>query len=94
MAVTASTATTVAVFLPIIFVEGVAGQIFRDQALTELAKLSKAGLITLTRALAKIMAPDVFVNGISPGVVLLPEGCDENAWGFAIRCFRCCFHSH
>ena len=33
-AVTASTLTTVAVFLPIVFVEGVAGELFRDQALT------------------------------------------------------------
>jgi HAE1 family hydrophobic/amphiphilic exporter-1 len=32
-AVTASTLTTVAVFLPIVFVEGVSGQLFRDQAL-------------------------------------------------------------
>ena len=32
--VVASTLTTVAVFLPIVFVEGVAGQLFRDQALT------------------------------------------------------------
>jgi HAE1 family hydrophobic/amphiphilic exporter-1 len=32
-AVIASTLTTVAVFLPIVFVEGVAGQLFRDQAL-------------------------------------------------------------
>jgi HAE1 family hydrophobic/amphiphilic exporter-1 len=34
MAVTASTLTTVAVFFPLVFVEGVAGQLFRDQALT------------------------------------------------------------
>lgn len=34
MAVTASTLTTVAVFLPLIFVEGIAGQLFKDQALT------------------------------------------------------------
>jgi len=33
-AVVASTLTTVAVFLPIVFVEGVAGQLFKDQALT------------------------------------------------------------
>lgn len=33
-AITASTLTTIAVFLPIVFVEGVAGQLFRDQALT------------------------------------------------------------
>ncbi|MCF3649940.1 efflux RND transporter permease subunit [Synoicihabitans lomoniglobus] len=34
MAVTASTATTVAVFFPIVFVEGVAGQVFGDMSLT------------------------------------------------------------
>src|SRR5262245_55503208 len=34
MAVTASTLTTVAVFFPLVFVEGLAGQLFRDQALT------------------------------------------------------------
>ena len=33
-AVTASVLTTVAVFIPIVFVEGIAGQLFRDQALT------------------------------------------------------------
>ncbi|TQV76960.1 efflux RND transporter permease subunit [Aliikangiella marina] len=33
-AVTASVLTTIAVFMPIIFVEGIAGQLFRDQALT------------------------------------------------------------
>ena len=33
-AVIAATTTTICVFLPIIFVEGVAGQLFRDQALT------------------------------------------------------------
>jgi HAE1 family hydrophobic/amphiphilic exporter-1 len=34
MAVTASTLTTVAVFFPMVFVDGIAGQLFRDQALT------------------------------------------------------------
>ena len=33
-AITASTLTTIAVFLPLIFVEGIAGQLFKDQALT------------------------------------------------------------
>ncbi len=33
-AVVASTMTTICVFLPIVFVEGVAGQLFKDQALT------------------------------------------------------------
>ena len=49
-AVIASTLTTVAVFLPIIFVEGIAGQIFRDQALT----VTSALLISLLAALTLI----------------------------------------
>ena len=34
---------------------------------------AKAGLATLTRSLAKDLAPDVRVNGISPGLILWPE---------------------
>lgn len=34
---------------------------------------AKAGLAMLTRALAKDMAPDVRVNGVSPGAILWPE---------------------
>lgn len=37
---------------------------------------SKAGLVGLTRALAVELAPDVRVNAIAPGTVLLPEGVD------------------
>ena len=35
---------------------------------------AKAGLAMLTRALAKDMAPEVRVNGVSPGAILWPEG--------------------
>lgn len=35
---------------------------------------AKAGLIMLTRSLARELAPQVRVNGISPGPVLWPEG--------------------
>jgi len=35
---------------------------------------AKAGLIMLTRALARELAPEVRVNGIAPGPVLWPEG--------------------
>lgn len=49
-AVTASVLTTIAVFLPLVFVEGVAGQLIRDQALT----VSFAMLSSLFVALALI----------------------------------------
>ena len=47
-AVVASTLTTVAVFLPIIFVEGIAGQLFRDQALTVTFSLLASLLVAVT----------------------------------------------
>jgi pteridine reductase len=34
---------------------------------------AKAGLAMLTRSLAKDMAPEVRVNGVSPGAILWPE---------------------
>jgi HAE1 family hydrophobic/amphiphilic exporter-1 len=46
-AVTASTLTSVAVFLPIIFVEGIAGQVFRDQALTVSISLLASLVVSL-----------------------------------------------
>jgi hydrophobic/amphiphilic exporter-1 (mainly G- bacteria), HAE1 family len=46
-AITASTLTTVAVFLPLIFVEGLAGQLFGDQALTITFSLLLALVIAL-----------------------------------------------
>lgn len=36
--------------------------------------VSKAGVEMLTRGLARVMAPEVRVNAIAPGAVLLPEG--------------------
>ncbi len=48
MAVTASTLTTVAVFLPLVFVEGIAGQLFKDQALTITYSLLASLLVALT----------------------------------------------
>lgn len=50
MAVTASTLTTVAVFVPLIFVHGIAGELFRDQALT----ITFAMLISLLVAMTLI----------------------------------------
>ncbi len=41
--------------------------------------ISKAGVVQMTRALARALAPRVRVNAIAPGVVLLPQGWDEQA---------------
>ncbi len=48
VAVMASTLTTVAVFLPLVFVEGIAGQLFTDQALTITYSLLASLLVALT----------------------------------------------
>ena len=47
-AVIASTMTTVAVFLPIVFVEGIAGQLFKDQALTVAISLLASLIVAIT----------------------------------------------
>lgn len=48
MAITASTLTTVAVFFPLVFIDGVAGQLFKDQALTVTYALLASLLVALT----------------------------------------------
>jgi len=48
MAVTASTLTTISVFLPVIYVHGVAGQLFKDQAFTVTFALLSSLIVSLT----------------------------------------------
>lgn len=48
MAITASTLTTIAVFFPMVFVEGIAGQLFADQALVVSGTLLIALIVALT----------------------------------------------
>jgi pteridine reductase len=38
---------------------------------------AKGGLLALTRALARDLAPEVRVNGVAPGTILWP---DDEAW--------------
>lgn len=38
--------------------------------------ISKAGIVQMTRALARVLAPEVRVNAIAPGAVLLPDSWD------------------
>ncbi len=69
-AITASTLTTVAIFAPIVFVDGIAGQIFTDQAVTVVSSL----LVSLAVALLFIpmlasrpllASPEMFRGGYS-----------------------------
>jgi len=59
MAITASTFTHIAVFLPLVFVEGIAGQLFSDQALTVTFAMliSLFVAVTLIPMLASLGAP-------------------------------------
>jgi pteridine reductase len=47
--------------------------------------VAKAGVIALTTALAKTLAPNVQVNAIAPGPVLLPEDFDDTVREAVIR---------
>jgi len=67
LAVTASTLTTVAVFLPLVFVEGVAGQLFTDQALTITYSLLASLAVALT------FIPMALAIGSMPGYDAAPE---------------------
>ncbi len=75
-AVIAATLTTVAVFLPIIFVTGIAGQLFRDQSLT----VTYALMFSLILALALI--PTLAAAG---GRKQFAEATERHAPGFIGR---------
>ncbi|MCL4302782.1 MAG: SDR family oxidoreductase [Anaerolineae bacterium] len=46
---------------------------------------SKAGLVALTRVMAAELAPDIRVNAIAPGTVLLPDNADEAKVQWAVE---------
>ena len=41
--------------------------------------ITKAGIVQMTRGLARALAPHVRVNAVAPGAVLLPEGWSEES---------------
>jgi len=61
MALSASIFTTIAVFLPVIYIHGVAGQLFRDQALTVTFSLLASLFVSLT--LIPMLASRPFSGG-------------------------------
>src|SRR5690606_10284192 len=73
MAVVASTLTIIAVFLPLVFVEGIAGQLFRDQALT----ISLAVGISLVVAMTLIPMLSALK---SPAPMAFPEEAPHPQW--------------
>ncbi len=44
--------------------------------------ISKAGVVMLTKVLAKALAPDITVNAIAPGTVLVPDEYDDERRAF------------
>ncbi|MGY1520455.1 efflux RND transporter permease subunit [Luteimonas sp. A482] len=80
MAVVASTLTTIAVFLPLVFVEGIAGQLFRDQALTVSIAIAVSLLVSMTLipmlSSLKGRAPLAFPDDEAP----LPQWRPASRW--------------
>lgn len=80
MAVVASTLTTVAVFFPLVFVQGVAGQLFKDQALTVSIALVISLVVSLTLipmlSSIKAKAPMAFPPEAAP-----PDWAPDNKVG-------------
>lgn len=66
-AVVASTLTTICVFIPIVFVEGIAGQLFGDQALTVTFSLIISLLVALT-VIPMLASRRVTVRGLQEPV--------------------------
>jgi HAE1 family hydrophobic/amphiphilic exporter-1 len=92
MAVTASTLTTIAVFLPMIFVEGIAGQLFKDQALTITYSLLASLLVALTflpMILAVQVRKPVTTTGEAPSTeARAPGSGSETEPGRLLRIYR------
>jgi len=88
-AVVAATLTTIAVFFPMVFISGVAGQLFRDQALTVTFALGFSLLVALTLIpmLASLGARSRYDDG-GDGE---PAGRFTRAVAFLVRVFGALF---
>lgn len=75
-AITASTLTTIAVFLPLTFVEGLAGRLFRDQSLAVVCSLVASLMVALT------VVPLLAAKDTSPSRTLKQHA--QESWGMAL----------
>jgi HAE1 family hydrophobic/amphiphilic exporter-1 len=75
-AVAASTLTTVAVFLPVVFLQGIAAQLFRDMALT----VSFSLLASLAVALTLIPMMAAVIGSVEDGMVRLRTTETGGSW--------------
>jgi HAE1 family hydrophobic/amphiphilic exporter-1 len=85
-AVIASTLTTVAVFFPLVFVDGIAGQLFRDQALTVTFSLLASLVVAIT--LIPMMSS---LSGKKKGVLPLTLPEPKTNFGYGMRALRLFF---
>jgi HAE1 family hydrophobic/amphiphilic exporter-1 len=85
-AVIASTLTTVAVFFPLVFVDGIAGQLFRDQALTVTFSLLASLVVAIT--LIPMMSS---LSGKKKEVLPLTLPEPKTNFGYGMRALRLFF---
>ena len=84
-AVVAATLTTIAVFFPMVFISGVAGQLFRDQALTVTFALTFSLIVALT--LIPMLASLGVGSRYSGDDKVEPAGWFTRAVAFVVRMF-------
>ena len=78
-AITASTLTTLAVFVPLIFVDGIAGALFKDQALTVTFALLASLLVALTSI--PMLASREGFKALPPLVKRASKPLPDSRWG-------------
>jgi len=95
MAVTASTFTTISVFLPVIYVHGVAGQLFKDQALTVTFALLSSLVVSLT--LLPMLASRRYASSLEKEPLreafARPQAGRSSAWLKPFRAVRRLFYA-
>ena len=95
MAVTASTFTTISVFLPVIYVHGVAGQLFKDQALTVTFALLSSLVVSLT--LLPMLASRRYASSLEKGPLregfARPQSGRSSVWFKPFRAVRRLFYA-